>query len=91
MKNLMEAGSGIRMWDDLFEAAFHYHDLNQLSITELDDGVNVTHRVTQEANEETNCVVAIIHKHAEVVSDFITNGMIEAHSNHAAPDECEEL
>ena len=54
MKNLMEAGSGIRMWDDLFEAAFHYHDLNQLSITELDDGVNVTHRVTQEANEETN-------------------------------------
>ena len=49
MKNLMEEGSGIRMWDDLFEVAFQYHDLNEMSITELKDGVNVTHHVTRAA------------------------------------------
>ena len=92
MKNLMEEGSGIRMWDDLFEVAFQYHDLNEMSITELKDGVNVTHHVTRAAaSKKKDCVIAVIHKHAGVVSDFITKGRSEAQSNHAVPDECQEL
>jgi uncharacterized protein YpmB len=94
MKALMEDdGGGIRLWDDLFEKAWQYHDLNHLTITEeVADGVKVTHEVNDGVDEEEkDCVVAIIHEHAAVVSKFITNGMSEAHSNHLAPAECNGL
>jgi hypothetical protein len=94
MKALMEEDEGgIRLWDDLFEKAWQYHDFNHLTITEdVVDGVKVTHEVNDDVNgEERDCVVAIIHEHAAVVSKFITNGMSEAHSNHLVPGECNGL
>jgi hypothetical protein len=96
MKQLMEQGrGGIRLWDDLFEKAFQYHNFNTLEITEYtDDGVKVRHEVNNDNDQLVNneklkeCVVAIIHEHATVVSDFATVGMEEAHKNHAVPDIC---
>jgi hypothetical protein len=92
MKNLMEDDEGIRLWDDLFLVAFQYHDLNHLSITEVGNGVKVEHEVNQDVDgQERDCVIAIIHEHAGVVTKFISNGMDEAHLNHLVPDECDEL
>ena len=89
MARLMEEGSGIRLWDDLFEKAFEYRNMNHLSFTEEENGVKVTHAVNNDVHgQEKECIVAIIHEHAAVVSEFISNGMVEAHSNHAVPKEC---
>ncbi len=89
MTSLMEADKGIRLWDDLFEKAFEYHDLNHLSFTEVEDGVKVTHEVNNDVKgQEKDCVVAIIHKHASVVSQFIRLGRDEAQLNHEVPEEC---
>jgi hypothetical protein len=90
MMAIKEQGDGIRLWDDLFELAFQYHDLNTLEVTEYtDDGVKVHHKVTDDLDTAVgDCVVAVIHAHAQVVSDFISIGKEEANSNHEVPDEC---
>ncbi|KAL7517145.1 hypothetical protein ACHAWX_002094 [Stephanocyclus meneghinianus] len=89
MKSLMEADVGIRLWDDLFEIAFEYHDLNHLSFTEVDNGIKVSHEVNDDvAGQAKDCAVAIIHSHSSVVSEFIQRGTDEAQANHPAPDEC---
>lgn len=91
MKALMEADEGgIRLWDDLFEIAWQYHDFNTLTITETTDyGVNVTHSVNDDVpDDKKECIVAVIHDHADVVSSFITNGMEEVQSNHPVPSVC---
>ncbi len=89
MKSLMEADEGIRLWDDLFEIAFEYHDLNHLSFTEVDNGIKVSHEVNDDVEGQAkDCAVAIIHSHASVVSEFIQRGTDEAQANHPAPDEC---
>ncbi|KAL3790469.1 hypothetical protein HJC23_012025 [Cyclotella cryptica] len=92
MARLMEGGGGIRLWDDLFEKAFEYRHMNHLSFTEVDDGVQVTHEANSDVHgQERECVVAVIHEHASVVSEFITRGMEEAHSNHAVPKQCSAM
>ncbi|KAL7490140.1 hypothetical protein ACHAW6_015876 [Cyclotella cf. meneghiniana] len=89
MATLMEGNGGIRLWDDLFEKAFEYRHENHLSFTEVEDGVKVEHKVNDDVDrQERECIVAIIHEHAAVVSEFVKRGMDEAHSNHAVPDEC---
>ena len=95
MKNLMSKDDGgIRLWDDLFELAWQYHDFNGLSIEKLSDGsgVEVTHEVNDDVEgPERDCVVAVIHDHASVVSDFIANGRSEAQLNHPVPIKCNGL
>eukprot|EP00804_Cyclotella_cryptica_P028246 CCRYP_014601-RA/>CCRYP_014601-RA protein AED:0.00 eAED:0.00 QI:439/1/1/1/1/1/2/142/206 len=89
MTSLMEAEKGIRLWDDLFEKAFEYHNLNHLTFSEVEDGVTVTHEVNHDVEGQArDCLVAIIHEHSSVVSDFIQRGSDEAQANHAVPDIC---
>ncbi len=89
MARLMEGNGGIRLWDDLFEKAFEYRHENHLSFTEVEDGVKVEHKVNDDVDsQERECIVAIIHDHAAVVSEFIKRGMDEAHLNHPVPEEC---
>lgn len=79
MKDLVESGRSIRRWDPLFAAIFEHHDLIQMEISLVENGIAVL---------ETSYdpfVAELIKEHARVVSLFVQYGHEEARRAHPAP------
>jgi hypothetical protein len=82
MKARVVAGNRIRQKDPLFVSVFdHAADL-QFTYVNVSDGV----RANQ--TSASPCGVALIHAHAQVVSDFIRYGDAETAKDHDVPEPC---
>lgn len=100
MKDHLEQNNEVRGWDPLFREIFAHSDDISMNVTYIDGGV-IVEEISKscdeklagksgssyhfEENEDQNCVVEMIHKHAHVVSKFIKKGMKEAMKEHKAP------
>jgi hypothetical protein len=82
MRDLMEAGRRIRNWDPLFEEIFDHNEDLDITIFEMDDGVEVW------LDGDTKCAKALSQNHADVISAFLENGEQELRRSHTPPPIC---
>uniref|UniRef100_A0A061S9U8 Protein containing duf1791 n=1 Tax=Tetraselmis sp. GSL018 TaxID=582737 RepID=A0A061S9U8_9CHLO len=82
MKQRVETRNPIRRRDPLFRALFDHASDLQLSVEDLTNGVKVTESATSE------CGIAIVQTHAQVVSGFVKYGPPEIRANHDIPRAC---
>lgn len=79
MKNRLEKGQPVRMWDPLFRELFTHAAKIAMKVTNTPKGVKV---------EETSTdpdVARLIQSHAEGVSEFIREGHKVMHKEHPVP------
>ncbi len=79
MKQLLENGGRVRMWDPLFRELFGHADEIALEIEELEDGLRVT-----ETSDDPE-VVKLIQAHARKVTEFIERGPAAVHEETPLP------
>lgn len=80
MKERIESGQPIRMFDPLFQEIFKHHDKIEMKIEEIEGGVRVT-----ETSADPK-VAALIRQHAKVVSEFTAEGMSRMHEPSELPE-----
>lgn len=80
MKERLESGRPIRMFDPLFQEIFKHHDKIEMKIEEIEGGV----RVTETSSDPK--VAALIRQHAKVVSEFTAEGMSRMHELSELPE-----
>lgn len=80
MKERLESGQPIRMFDPLFQEIFKHHDRIAMKIEEIEGGVRVTETSTDPK------VTALIRQHAKVVSEFTAEGMSRMHEASELPE-----
>jgi ubiquinone/menaquinone biosynthesis C-methylase UbiE/intracellular sulfur oxidation DsrE/DsrF family protein len=79
MHERIQAGRGLRFWDDLFVAIFNNYDQIRMTVEKTEKGVKVIE------TSDNPAVVRLIQAHADVVSQFVAQGFDEAHKNHPVP------
>ena len=80
MKERLEAGQPIRMWDPLFVELFKHHDKIKMTITDIPGGVRVI-----ETSDDPQ-VTLLIRQHAQRgVSEFVARGFDRAHQASPLP------
>ena len=79
MKQLLEEGGRVRMWDPLFRELFAHADEIVMELEELEDGMKVT-----ETSDDPE-VVALIRAHARKVTEFIERGPAAVHEETPLP------
>ena len=72
----LKDGRAIRQGDPLFQELFAHADQIEANITYTTNGLHVVETSTDPA------VAHLLHRHAEVVDSFITNGMAEMMKKH---------
>lgn len=80
MKQMLETGGRVRMWDPLFRELFDRADEIDMEIEELDDGMRVT-----ETSEDPQ-VAELIQAHARKVTEFIERGPAAVHEETPLPE-----
>ena len=80
MKQVLESGGRVRMWDPLFREIFAHADVISMEIEELDDGMRVT-----ETSEDPD-VARLIQAHARKVTEFIERGPAAVHEETPLPE-----
>ncbi|MFZ2490753.1 MAG: hypothetical protein WA208_04630 [Thermoanaerobaculia bacterium] len=80
MKDRLESGTPIRMFDPLFREIFANHDKIEMKIEDIPGGVRVT-----ETSKDAD-VALLIRKHAEAVDGFVAEGMAKMHEPTPLPD-----
>ena len=82
MKERLESGQPIRMWDPLFVELFRHHDQIRMVVTEIRDGVRVV-----ETSDDPQ-VTMLIRQHASRgVSEFVAGGFARVHAPTPLPAE----
>jgi hypothetical protein len=80
MKQRLEAGQPIRMWDPLYVELFRHHDQISIQLSEIPGGVRVV-----ETSQDPN-VTLLIRQHANrAVSEFVTAGWNRVHQPTTLP------
>ena len=79
MKNVLESGGRVRMWDPLFREIFEHADKITMELEELEDGMRVT-----ETSDDPE-VVKLIQAHAHKVSEFLDRGPAAVHEETPLP------
>jgi hypothetical protein len=80
MKQRMEAGRPIRMWDPLFVELFRHHDKVKMEVADVPGGVRVT-----ETSDDPQ-VTLLIRQHAtRGVDEFVARGWDRAHQPTTLP------
>ena len=80
MKERLESGQPIRMWDPLFVELFRHHDQIKMAITDVPGGVRVV-----ETSDDPQ-VTLLIRQHAKRgVSEFVARGYDRAHEASPLP------
>jgi hypothetical protein len=79
MRQLLETGGRVRMWDPLFRELFDRADEISMEIEELEDGMQVT-----ETSDDPG-VAALIQAHARKVTEFIERGPAAVHEETPLP------
>eukprot|EP00191_Tetraselmis_sp_GSL018_P008049 CAMPEP_0177606402 /NCGR_PEP_ID=MMETSP0419_2-20121207/17287_1 /TAXON_ID=582737 /ORGANISM="Tetraselmis sp., Strain GSL018" /LENGTH=175 /DNA_ID=CAMNT_0019100759 /DNA_START=57 /DNA_END=584 /DNA_ORIENTATION=+ len=82
MKQRVEARSPVRRRDPLFRALFDNASDLRVEVEDSRKGVRVAESATSE------CGVALVQTHAQVVSAFIKYGSQEIRANHDIPQAC---
>lgn len=80
IKQHLEKGGRVRMWDPLFVEMIHQQKHIHMVIRDVEKGVEVT--TTADHPE----VVKLIRAHAAKVSDFVKHGPLAAHRETQLPD-----
>jgi hypothetical protein len=80
MKQRVESGQPLRMWDPLFAELFRHYDKIEMIVEEIPGGVKVT-----ETSKDSN-VALLIRQHARGVSEFVERGWDRAHEATPLPD-----
>jgi hypothetical protein len=80
MKQRVESGQPLRMWDPLFAELFRHYDKIEMIVEDIPGGVKVT-----ETSKDKN-VVLLIRQHARGVSEFVERGWDRAHEATPLPD-----
>ena len=80
MKQMLESGGGVRLWDPLFRELFERADEITMEVEELDDGMRVT-----ETSEDPE-VASLIQAHARKVTQFIERGPAAVHEETPLPE-----
>ena len=79
MKERVEAGLPLRMWDPLFAELFRHYDKIEMVVEDVPGGIKVT-----ETSEDQQ-VVPLIRQHARAVSEFVDRGWDRAHEPTPLP------
>lgn len=79
MKQRMEDGQPIRMWDPLFVELFKHREEVQMRIEDIDGGVRVS------LTSDDDNVVKLVRQHAKTVSEFAKEGYDRAHEESPLP------
>ncbi len=79
MRELLESGGRVRLWDPLFRELFERADEISMQIEELEDGMRVT-----ETSDDPE-VVKLIQAHARKVTEFVERGPAAAHEETPLP------
>ena len=79
MKNVLESGGRVRVWDPLFREIFDHADKITMEIEELEDGMRVT-----ETSDDPE-VVKLIQAHAHKVTEFLDRGPAAVHEETPLP------
>jgi uncharacterized protein (TIGR01244 family) len=88
MKNRMQAGAPVRVWDDVFADLFKKHQSVTINVTNTEKGVTITESCTvldsqQTADPET---VSLLWSHAAGVSEFVRSAERSGHEpTHRIP------
>lgn len=88
MKNRMQAGAPVRVWDDVFADLFKKHQNVTINVTNTEKGVTITESCTvldsqQTADPET---VSLLWSHAAGVSEFVRSAERSGHEpTHRIP------
>jgi hypothetical protein len=81
MKEQLESGRPIRMWDPLFVELFRHHDQVSMAISDVPGGVKVTN------TSDDPQVTLLIRQHAtRGVSEFAAGGFARAHQPTPLPE-----
>lgn len=80
MKERLESGTPIRMFDPLFREIFANHDKIEMKIEDIPGGVRVI-----ETSKDPD-VALLIRKHAEAVDGFVAEGMAKMHEPTPLPE-----
>ena len=79
MRELLEGGGRVRLWDPLFRELFERADEISMQIEDLEDGMRVT-----ETSDDPE-VVKLIQAHARKVTEFVERGPAAAHEETPLP------